>query len=83
MISKPWRHGRSEVLWASPDAALGDRFGRGFYDRLREHQFDITDITESEFVAQAQELVVPTYEYSGRGPVRVIRMVRSKRKAKL
>lgn len=27
-------------------------------------------------VTEARELVVPTYEYSGRGPVRVIRMVR-------
>ena len=35
---------RSEVLWASPDASLDDRFSKGFYDRLREHQFEITDV---------------------------------------
>ena len=66
------------MLWASPDAALGDRFGRSFYDRLREHQFEITDLSETAYIKEAQELVVPTYEYSGRGPVRVIRMVRGK-----
>jgi len=71
------------VLWASPDAALGDRFGRSFYDRLREHQFEIADLSETAYIKEAQELVVPTYEYSGRGPVRVIRMVRGKRTSKL
>ena len=75
--------GRSEVLWASPDAALGDKFGTGFYDRLREHQFEIADLSETEYVKAALELVVPTYEYSGRGPVRLIRMVRRERPSRL
>ena len=71
------------MLWASPDAALGDHFGTGFYDRLRDYQFEIAELSETEYVQEALELVVPTYEYSGRGPVRVIRMVRRERTSKL
>jgi hypothetical protein len=66
----------TEVLWASPDAGLDDRFGRAFFARLRGHGFELFDISEEPAAAEARELVVATYEYSGRGPVHIIRMVR-------
>ena len=66
---------KNEKLCITNDE-LCSRFGRGFYKRLREHDFELTDLSETADVSEARELVVPTYEYSGRGPVSVIRMVR-------
>ena len=56
-----------------------DRFGRDFYTRLREGGFEVVDLSETDEVLEARELVVPTYEYSGRGPVTVVRMTQTRR----
>ena len=57
-----------------------DRFGRDFYTRLREGGFEVVDLSETDEVLEARELVVPTYEYSGRGPVTVVRMTQTRQR---
>ena len=57
-----------------------DRFGRDFYARLREGGFEVVDLSETDEVLEARELVVPTYEYSGRGPVTGVRMTQTRQR---
>ena len=74
--SSPLAHGPARRSTLPPSQ---DRFGRDFYARLREGGFEVVDLSETDEVLEARELVVPTYEYSGRGPVTVVRMTQTQR----